>query len=288
MLRDARFDAGDHVRILVVGDADVGKSTLVQTLCAGIDRAEDTRSGVGCRMSVRTGADGLVEEFYDVAGSERFARGRPLFYRAVPFDGVMLVHDLSEPATRASLSRVWVPEAMRALGDVAAAEASGRHESAGPHVRVRGAANELRSLWLHLRSRHVHGGLTPVGALREAARLAMRLVRLALNEYGVWTDGGIDAAAEHELLRGCSVPVAIVGLKRDLVSAAAVRGSYRSGEGNSGRTTMLMSLVSFEAGGDVSLTAFLRRAAEHARRRSAGSASEQNAASPHVAVALPF
>jgi hypothetical protein len=285
----ARVDTANCVRILVVGDADVGKSTFVHTLCAGNGRAEDTRQGVGCQLSLRVGADGLLEEFYDVAGSERFAAGRPLFYRSVSYDGIMLVHDLSEPATRASLARVWVPETMRVLGDVAATEASGRHESAGPHVRARGAAKELRSLWLHLRSRHARGGLTPVGALREAARLALRLARLVLNEYGVWTDAGIDAAAERELLRGCSVPVAVVGLKRDAASAAALRAERFGDEAGGGRPeTMSISLVSFDAGEDAAVASFLRRAAEHARRKGAVASSPRSEASPHVSVALQF
>lgn len=286
MQRNASVDAATHVRILVIGDADVGKTTLVQTLCAGKTRVEDFRSGIGCNVSLRVGAGGHVEEFYDVAGSERFVNGRPLLYKSQVFDALMLVHDLSEPGTRVSLSRVWVPEAMHVLGDVAATESSGRPESAGPHVRVRGVVNELRSLWFHVKSRHVHGGLTSIGAAREAVRLCARLVQLLLNEYGIWTDEVIDMAAEQQLLHGCSVPVAIVGLKKDL-AAEHTRRRRDNDEANAGRAIIRVSLRSRQANEDNSIAAFLAMAAEHARRRNA-STSPPSENSAHISVALPF
>lgn len=286
MQRNGSADAATPVRILVLGDADVGKTTLVQTLCAGKSSADDLRSGIGCNISLRVGAGGHVEEFYDVAGSERFVNGRPLLYRSQAYDALMLVHDLSEPGTRVSLSRVWVPEAMHVLGDVAATESSGRPESAGPHVRVRGVLNELRFLWLHVKSRHAPGGLTSLGAAREALRLGVRLVQLLLNEYGLWTDEVIDMAAEQQLLLGCSVPVAIVGLKMDLAPEHA-RRRRDDNEASTGRATFCTSLRSRQACENSAIAACLQTAAEHARRRNA-STSPGSENSPHVSVALPF
>lgn len=286
MQRMASADVANVVRVLVIGDADVGKTTLVQTLCAGKSFADDPRSGIGCNVSLRVGTDGHVEEFYDVAGSERFVNGRPLLYKSRPYDALMLVHDLSEPGTRVSLSRVWVPEAMHVLGDVAATESSGRPESAGPHVRVRGVLNELRSLWLYVQSRHAHGGLTSLGAAREALRLGVRLIRLLLNDCGLWTDDAIDMVAEQQLLQGCSVPVAIVGLKKDLAPEHA-RRRRGDNEGNSGRAIIFTSLRSDQANEDSSIFAFLQMAAEHARRRTAAT-SPRSENSPHISVALPF
>lgn len=281
------IDGASHVRILVVGDADVGKTTLVQNLCAGLSCAEGLRSGIGCNLSLRVGADGVVEEYYDVAGSEHFVYGRPLFYQSQLYDALMLVHDLSEPATRISLSRVWVPEAMRVLGDVPATEASGRPESAGPHIRVRGAVNELRSLWLHVQSRHAYGGLTSLGAAREAIRLGARLFRLALNEYGLWTDESIDMVAEHQLLQGCRVPVAIVGLKKDLIPEHSCL-QRSDNEVNAGRAIFVTYLRSREANEDSSITTFLQMAAEHAKRRSATPSPKGSDTSPHVSLALTY
>jgi hypothetical protein len=277
-----RRGGDERMRVLVVGDADVGKSTFVQALCSAGNRTDDPRPGVGCQVSVRLVADGLVEEFYDVCGRDRFEHGRPLFYRSLSYDALILVHDVSDPTTRSSLSRVWVPETMAVLGDVKAVEAGGRHESAGQHVRSRGVLNELRVLWLHLRSKHV-GGVTPTVAVREALRLSWRLGWLLLNEYGVWTDGAIDRAAEREMLASSSVPVAMVGLKKD--QAAGDEWTGAAG-GEAAKNAACISLVAFNAADDAAVAAFLGRAAKHARRRGTPTKSEHGADAPHVT--LPF
>lgn len=281
-LRMARnHEASEVVRYLVVGDAYVGKTTFVQALCFANTRLDERKQGVGCHVSVRVSPDGVVEEFYDICGNDRFKHGRSVFYHSVQYDGLILAHDLSDSSTRNSLGRIWVPETLGVLGDVKAVEAGGRHESAGPHVRSRGVLNELRVLWMHMRSKHA--GLRPFDAVKEALRLSWRLGWLLLNEFGVWTDEDIDRAVEREMLTSSTVPVAVMGLKKD---QAQPDRSWRSPDMAPNVTGI--SLVAFNAPSDAAVAAFLRRTADHARRRRrGGAASEASAASsPHVA--LPF
>jgi energy-coupling factor transporter ATP-binding protein EcfA2 len=301
--------SADRLRVLVVGEAGVGKTTLVTALCGSHNRSIIVDgSTVGCVVSVRVDT-GIVQEFYDLCGRMRFAPGRRVFYRATDYDALLLVHDLTDRSSRAALSSIWVPETMAVFGDIKAVDAGGRRESAASHVRVQGVLDELRVLWLHCRSKHA--GLNPFDAAREAVRLCSRLVRLVLNEYGVWTDKLIDLEAERELLSSCVIPVAIVGLKRDLVrpltpsSSSVIAGSGDSsavmfaasstaslpgtrGElsaQSSSDVASVMSLTAFDAADDPSLTSFFCHAIDCTRRRSTAAPVDSPRAQ-HVS--LPF
>lgn len=289
------YEDGVRVRILVVGDADVGKTTLIRTLCSvntgghassiGSHPAQtyvDLAPTVGCTVSLRVGENGLVEEFYDVGGGERWT-GRSLFYRSIAYDGVMLVHDVSDGgSSRASVSRIWAPETMNVLGDAKGVESGGRRRGDGPHVRVRGALNEILGLWRDVRSGYA--GVCEAG--KEAAWVFLRLVRLVLNESGVWTDMGIDQAVESEMVATSSVPVAVVGLKADMAGGSGV-ADFADRVGN----VMEMSLISFDAWADNGVNAFLRRSGELAIRRRFGTSTPTGGAHSELSgasVTLPL
>jgi hypothetical protein len=254
--------------------------SLVAALCTEQLTFDDHRT-VGCAVSACVGFDRFtVVEFYDLCGSHRFEHGRPLFYRATTYDALMFVHDLTDPGTRAALSRIWVPETMAVLGNIKAVDAGGRLESAGPHARSRGVINELRLLWLHLRSKHA--GVRSADAVREACRLVGRYMRLVLNEFEIWTDEGIDRQAEKDLLSSASVPVAIVGLKRDLAPSSS--RNHLANE--TAKNASAFSLCAFESSRDPAMNAFLQLAADHARRKSPASPATDSMSNSHVE--LPF
>lgn len=123
------------VRILVVGDADVGKSTFARFLCTPSSPSPchphawpRAASTVGCQLSVRRVARFVSEDFYDIGGNVAYAAARRLFYRRLaPFDGILLVHNASDGGeSRASIARTFVPEVMAALCDAKAIESGGR------------------------------------------------------------------------------------------------------------------------------------------------------------------
>lgn len=259
-----------NVRILVVGDADVGKSALVRSLCTRsspssrhVHTTPRAASTVGCQLSVRRVARYLTQEFYDVGGNDAYAAARRLFYRRLaPFDGILLVHNASDGgASRASIARTFVPEVMATLGDAKAVESGGRRQGEGPHVRARGAANELAVLWRDVKSGYA--GFWEAAA--EAAGVALRMSRLILNETGVWTDAAIDREVETEMIATSTVPVAVVGLKTDLLVGDAGE-EFEGGVGNAAD----ISLVSFDAFSDRRLDVFLKRVGDLAMRRRSG------------------
>lgn len=213
-------------------------------------------------MSVRVGESGVLEEYYDVAGAARYRHGRRAYLQRT-YDAAVLVHDLCDSSTRSALSRIWVPEVMARLGDVNAVEAGGRFDDDALHVRSKGVLNELRLLWRHARS--AYSGVSHAQACREAVRLLIRFGRLLLHELDIWPDERIDSEAERELLASSTVPIAIVGMKADLIRRTHHDGDrYRHPEKNVTAIATHRGVVAH----DPQLLAFLHRAADIAKRKS--------------------
>ena len=115
-----------NARVLVLGDAGVGKTSLVHRVCTG-DILARSRWTVGCDVSAmahRSPSSSrrvATVDFWDVGGSATYAAGRPLFLRALlapsaadadvaqPLDAVLLVCDRTNPKSYHNLRR-WRSE----------------------------------------------------------------------------------------------------------------------------------------------------------------------------------
>ncbi|WOG81416.1 hypothetical protein DCAR_0100563 [Daucus carota subsp. sativus] len=111
-----------QVRVLVVGDSGVGKTSLVHLILKGSSCARPTQT-VGCTVGVKhttygtaggssNSINGDAErdffvELWDVSGHERYKDCRSLFYTQI--NGVIFVHDLSQRRTKTSLQK-WAVE----------------------------------------------------------------------------------------------------------------------------------------------------------------------------------
>ncbi|PAA58111.1 hypothetical protein BOX15_Mlig000840g2, partial [Macrostomum lignano] len=105
-----------RVKILVLGDSGVGKSSLVHLLT---NHSELTNPAwtVGCSLQVglheyRSELTGQAErlfflEFWDIGGYPMHKNSRGVFYHGV--HGILLVHDLTNRKTELNLSR-WLHE----------------------------------------------------------------------------------------------------------------------------------------------------------------------------------
>uniref|UniRef100_A0AAZ1XR50 RAB, member of RAS oncogene family-like 3 n=1 Tax=Oreochromis aureus TaxID=47969 RepID=A0AAZ1XR50_OREAU len=110
----------DRVKVLVLGDSGVGKSSLVHLLCQNQVLGNPSWT-VGCSVDVRVQdyKEGTPEEktFYielwDVGGSVGSASSvkstRAVFYNSV--NGIILVHDLTNKKSSQNLYR-WSLEAL--------------------------------------------------------------------------------------------------------------------------------------------------------------------------------
>eukprot|EP00048_Salpingoeca_helianthica_P001106 m.46669 g.46669 ORF g.46669 m.46669 type:complete len:184 (+) comp11162_c0_seq1:18-569(+) len=97
----------EPLKILVLGDSGVGKTSLVHLLCRRepLLRPEWT---VGCNTDVlifaREGKAPVAFEFWDVGGSARYETSRSVYYREA--HGLILVFDLSNKVTLENVS-LW-------------------------------------------------------------------------------------------------------------------------------------------------------------------------------------
>ncbi|CAL8109245.1 unnamed protein product [Prunus armeniaca] len=125
-----------QVRVLVVGDSGVGKSSLVHLIVNSSSIARPPQT-VGCTVGVKhttygnsgsssSSIKGDAErdffiELWDVSGHDRYKECRSLFYSQI--NGVIFVHDLSQRRTKTGLQR-WAAE-ISATGTFSAPLGSG-------------------------------------------------------------------------------------------------------------------------------------------------------------------
>uniref|UniRef100_A0A803KW90 Uncharacterized protein n=1 Tax=Chenopodium quinoa TaxID=63459 RepID=A0A803KW90_CHEQI len=111
-----------QVRVLVVGDSGVGKTSLVQLITKGSTVTRPSRT-IGCSVNVKhitygspssssNSIKGDAErdffvELWDISGHERYKDCRSLFYTQI--NGVIFVYDLSQRRTKTSLHK-WAAE----------------------------------------------------------------------------------------------------------------------------------------------------------------------------------
>lgn len=125
-----------QVRVLVVGDSGVGKTSLVHLIMKGSSIARPPQT-IGCTVCVKHttyGSSGSSSnsikgdtereffiELWDVSGHERYKDCRSLFYSQI--NGIIFVHDLSQRRTKTSLQK-WASE-ITATGTFSAPLGSG-------------------------------------------------------------------------------------------------------------------------------------------------------------------
>ncbi|KAF5480745.1 hypothetical protein F2P56_001462 [Juglans regia] len=111
-----------QVRVLVVGDSGVGKTSLVHLIVKGGSVARPPQT-IGCAVGVKHTTYGnsgsssssikgdserdFFVELWDVSGHDCYKDCRSLFYSEV--NGVIFVHDLSQRRTKTSLQK-WATE----------------------------------------------------------------------------------------------------------------------------------------------------------------------------------
>jgi small GTP-binding protein len=104
-------------KVVLVGDGNVGKTSLVRRFCEG--KFEESRIlTIGVDFQVKTvqlGERTLRLSIWDVAGQERFRTFRDQFYAGTL--AVALVYDVTAPATFFNLPR-WREEVTASVPDV--------------------------------------------------------------------------------------------------------------------------------------------------------------------------
>lgn len=115
-VRRVKMAALEKVKILVVGDSGVGKTSLVHHICHN-ETLSSPGWTIGCTAEVklyeyREGTPGMKNfflEFWDVGGSASHENSRSIFYNGV--NGLILVHDLTNKKSFTNLRR-WLAEVL--------------------------------------------------------------------------------------------------------------------------------------------------------------------------------
>ncbi|KAL1505164.1 hypothetical protein ABEB36_004786 [Hypothenemus hampei] len=98
-------------KVIVVGDSNVGKTTLTYRFCEGEfrDKIEAT-IGVDVRKkTIKIDEEAIVLQLWDTAGQERFRKSMcPNYYRNA--DAIVFIYDVTSPSSFTSLKK-WVDEA---------------------------------------------------------------------------------------------------------------------------------------------------------------------------------
>ncbi|CAL1538919.1 unnamed protein product [Lymnaea stagnalis] len=106
----------EKVKVLVVGDSGVGKTSLVHLICHNEPCYTPTAT-IGCSVEVklheyRAGTPSEKDffvELWDIGGAASHANSRSIFYHQV--QGIILVHDLTNRKSHQNL-RKWLAETL--------------------------------------------------------------------------------------------------------------------------------------------------------------------------------
>lgn len=110
----------DKVKIIVVGDSGVGKTSLTQLICQQ-QPINNPSWTIGCSVEVKLheykertpNQRRYFIELWDVGGSQNHKNTRSVFYN--PTNGIILVHDLTNRKSQQNLQK-WLEEVLNKDG----------------------------------------------------------------------------------------------------------------------------------------------------------------------------
>ncbi|CAG8578239.1 1768_t:CDS:2 [Funneliformis mosseae] len=111
------MEISDKIRIVVVGDPGVGKTSLVHILCHN-EVLRNPSYTIGCAVDVKIHVHTRAHksyfvEFIDVGGSSKHKSSRNMFYHQI--NGIILVHDVSNRKSYYNLWN-WISEIIESEG----------------------------------------------------------------------------------------------------------------------------------------------------------------------------
>ncbi|XP_037073068.1 rab-like protein 3 [Pollicipes pollicipes] len=138
----------ETVKVVVVGDSGVGKTSLVHLICHNEPCPKPSWT-IGCELDVRIHdfREGLPAqrtycvELWDVGGSAAHQNARHVFYGGA--HGVILVHDRSNRKTQNTLG-AWLAEVLQRDGGGGEPDAFDLETLAAPRSLAAGSGNAVK------------------------------------------------------------------------------------------------------------------------------------------------
>ena len=97
-----------RIKVIVIGEAGVGKTSLVKRFVSG-HFTRDYRASIGANLFIKElklNSDKIVSiQIWDIAGQERWKKMRHLYYRGA--HGALVVGDLTRENTFEQLKEFW-------------------------------------------------------------------------------------------------------------------------------------------------------------------------------------
>lgn len=105
------------LKIVIIGEHAAGKTSLIKAFVEQKFSA-DYRPTIGTNIFITTvtvGSDAITLTAWDVAGQERWAQMRALYYKGA--SGAILVGDLTRKSTFDQLVKFWAPDMEKHVGE---------------------------------------------------------------------------------------------------------------------------------------------------------------------------
>lgn len=104
-------------KIVVVGDAKVGKSTYVKRLCTSqFEKNYVATLGVEVHLvRLKTNYGEIVFNIWDCAGNDRYRGLSDGYY--IYANGCIIMHDITNPSTKENIGNKWLPEVRRVFNN---------------------------------------------------------------------------------------------------------------------------------------------------------------------------
>jgi len=108
-----------HIKVVIIGEAGVGKTSLVKKFISG-HFSQDYRASIGTNLYVKNlllkSGDKVSIQVWDIAGQEKWIKMRHMYYRGT--HGALIVGDLTRKNTFEQLADFWIPDLEKYCGEI--------------------------------------------------------------------------------------------------------------------------------------------------------------------------
>ncbi|MFW9945442.1 MAG: Rab family GTPase [Candidatus Odinarchaeota archaeon] len=108
-----------NLKIIIIGDPGVGKTSLVKKFISG-QFSRDYKASIGTNLFIKKMESDSDEKIslnlWDIAGQERWVKMRHLYYSGS--DGALIVGDITRKNTFYQITKFWTPDLKKYCRDI--------------------------------------------------------------------------------------------------------------------------------------------------------------------------